>query len=58
MRGGGHLQYKKVRKEGGARVLALTSYLPPDWEIVKIAKVKNRRAIAPSSITLEIERVV
>lgn len=32
-----HRKFVKVRKEGGSRVLALTSFIPKDFSIVKVS---------------------
>ena len=32
-----HRYYKKIRKEGGSRVMVVTDLLPPDWKMVKVA---------------------
>ena len=31
-----HRYYKKIRKEGGSRVMVVTNLLPPDWKMVKV----------------------
>lgn len=36
-----HRDYKKVRHEGGSRVLALGKLLPPKWQMVKLEKVSE-----------------
>ena len=54
----GHNQYKKVRKEGGARVLALTPFLPKSWKMVKIVEVQPKEHRPSNTILLRIERVV
>jgi len=52
-----HNQYKKVRKEGGARVLALTCFLPADWKIVKVAQVKSIPFKEGEEVILQIVKV-
>lgn len=32
-----------VRKEGGSRVVSLSSVLPPDWLVVEITKVEETK---------------
>ena len=56
--GGGANQYKKVRKEGGARVLALSTFIPKDWKLVKVTQADSERNDKVESIRLLIEKVV
>ena len=34
--------YKKLRKEGGSRVLAVGQFLPLEWSLVRLEVVKSR----------------
>ena len=47
--------YKKVRKEGNTRVLAVGKCLPPDWTIVKVEVVEH---VEGEYVLLRIEKVV
>jgi len=31
-----HRYYKKIRKEGGSRVMVVTNLFPPDWKMVRV----------------------
>jgi len=53
-----HNNYRKVRKEGGARVLALTPFIPKDWKIVKVDRIGGGKTNKAEWVTLAIERVV
>lgn len=43
-----------IRKEGGSRVIAITQYLPSDWQAVEIEPVKKD----DKEVTLKIVKVV
>lgn len=49
--------YYKVRKEGGAKVLALTPFLPSDWKMVKIEKEDYQDKLTEQWVRIRIERV-
>lgn len=49
--------YLKVRKEGGARVLALTPYLPVDWQYVKVSRLPVKDDGTVTKVHLKIEKV-
>jgi len=53
----GHRLFVKVRKEGGSRVLALTSFLPEDYNIVKVIKEDYQDKGARKWVRLRLEKV-
>ena len=53
----GHRIFVKVRKEGGSRVLALTSFLPEDFKIVKVIKEDYKDKGAKRWVRLRLEKV-
>lgn len=50
--------YRKVRKEGGARVIALTPFIPADWKMVRVYKITEGKVDRKPYVDLVIERVV
>jgi len=46
--------YKLLRKEGGSRVLAVGTYLPLEWQMVKVEVVRSRQK---ETVTLRISKV-
>ncbi|MBA7580667.1 hypothetical protein ES708_22561 [subsurface metagenome] len=53
----GHRLFVKVRREGGSRVLALTSFLPEDFNIVKVTKEECQDKGAKRWVILRLEKV-
>lgn len=46
-------KFQQIRKEGGSSVIAITSFIPRDWQAVDITKVSEKGDI----VTLKIEKV-
>jgi len=42
-----------IRHEGGSRVIAISSVLPKDWQVVELTKIKGNN----SSVTIKINKV-
>jgi len=57
-KGGGHSPYKSVRREGGARVLALTPFIPAKWKLVKVEEIAHSRRKGEEWVSINIKRVV
>ena len=55
MRGKGHDQYKKVRKEGGSLVIAVGSLIPAEWKLVKLSLVGRP---SEKAVTIKFTKVV
>lgn len=53
----GHRVFVKVRKEGGSRVLALTSFIPKDFKIVKVIKEDYQDKGKTRWVRLRLEKV-
>lgn len=47
-------KFTVIRKEGGSRVIAVTSFIPKEWSVINIIKVKEKDNV----VTLNIEKVV
>lgn len=54
---GQHRIFVKVRKEGGSKVLALTSFLPEDFNIVKVTQEECQDRGVKRWIRLRLEKV-
>lgn len=52
-----HRKFVKIRKEGGSRVLALTPFLPPDFNIVRVIKEDSLDKGDRKWVRLRIEKV-
>lgn len=44
-----------VRKEGGSRCLALSPYIPSDWEYVSVTEIE--KDTEKDSVTIKIDKV-
>lgn len=53
-----HNQYKKLRKEGGTRVLSVGTLVPKDWRLVKVSAVMGKETLTGEAVYLRIERIV
>jgi len=53
-----HNQYKKLRKEGGSRVLAVGTLVPQSWKLVRVIKEDELMKEDREWVRLRIERVV
>ena len=53
-----HNQYKKLRKEGGSRVLAVGTLVPQSWKLVRVIKEDELIKEGREWVRLRIERVV
>lgn len=53
----GHRSFVKVRKEGGSRVLALTPFIPADFNIVKVIREEYQDKGDKRWVTLRLEKV-
>lgn len=52
-----HKRFVKVRKEGGSRVLALTSFLPEDFNIIRVIKEDYQDKGDRKWVRLRLEKV-
>lgn len=53
-----HRYYKKIRKEGGSRVMVVTNLLPPDWKMVKVTVITSSCKGRNEWVRLLVEKVV
>ena len=53
-----HNQYKKLRKEGGTRVLSVGTLVPKDWRLVRVIKEDELLGGDKEWVRLQIERIV
>ena len=53
----GHRLFVKVRKEGGSRVLALTAFLPVNFNIVKVIREDYKDKGDKQWVRLRLEKV-
>ena len=53
-----HNQYKKLRKEGGTRVLSVGTLVPKSWKLVRVIKEDELIKDDREWVRLRIERVV
>lgn len=53
-----HRYYKKIRKEGGSRVMVVTNLLPSDWKLVRATIEKIVLKGAKRWCIIRVEKVV
>jgi len=50
-------RYLKVRKEGGARVLALSPFIPKEWKLVRVVELPRLEPDDKSYVIIQIQKV-
>jgi len=53
----GHSQYKKLRREGGSTVMAVTGLVPKDWTMVQVLAMTVNYENGDETVIIRLKKV-